>query len=282
MAALSLALMAFMVAGQSAQPPASNATPAQILSGSIGNADYPAVAVMYEAHGTVRIVMRVNVEGRARTCGIAESSGHTLLDRAACRIALARFRFAPATVDGRAVEGDFVQSVRWILPETEMPAGRGYTVVPIDVAEGTIGWDAKASRAGIASCRITRSGAAFVRYPGEACDRGDRAPVNPLAITAAQEPVMVRYRLSIAPDGAALPVEAQAPAFEESLDVDIAPNGQVIGCARVSATGAIPAVTTALFRQSCDGLMIGRPFSPGIGARRARLRQTIHIDERAQ
>lgn len=65
---------------------------------------YPAQAVRQMLTGTVTLRVLVDVDGRPLEVQVERSSGHRLLDAAARRQVLAKWRFRPATQDGRAVQ----------------------------------------------------------------------------------------------------------------------------------------------------------------------------------
>ena len=84
--------------------------------GLISQNDYPAEAVRLGQQGTVRVRLRISAEGRVSTCSIIESAG-SALDRATCQVLTQRARFTPGTdAAGKAIEWDFEQSIRWVLP----------------------------------------------------------------------------------------------------------------------------------------------------------------------
>lgn len=58
--------------------------------------NYPARAVREELEGTVRLRVTVNTEGRATGCSVTGSSGHDVLDQAACKDVERYSRFDPA------------------------------------------------------------------------------------------------------------------------------------------------------------------------------------------
>jgi protein TonB len=85
--------------------------------GAISNDDYPAAAQRAGAQGTTRITLQVGPNGRATGCSVTGSSGNSALDNTACSLAQRRFRFTPATRDGKPVAGSASTSIRWVLPE---------------------------------------------------------------------------------------------------------------------------------------------------------------------
>lgn len=65
---------------------------------------YPRDAVRSNAQGTVTLRILVDVDGRPLQVQVERSSGHRSLDREAVRHVQQRWRFEPATRDGRPVQ----------------------------------------------------------------------------------------------------------------------------------------------------------------------------------
>lgn len=83
----------------------------------IVNDDYPADAVRSRAEGTTAMLWTIGVDGRVHDCRILRSSGHQILDDAACKALTKRGRYTPALdKDGKPVESWSSRLVRWILP----------------------------------------------------------------------------------------------------------------------------------------------------------------------
>lgn len=71
-------------------------------------ADYPERAKRLRQEGTVRVHLTIAPSGRATACEVVESSGHDLLDEAACKGYMRHGRFKPAVdADGKPVEAVF-------------------------------------------------------------------------------------------------------------------------------------------------------------------------------
>lgn len=71
-------------------------TRAKLLSGAIGDRDYPRTARAARVEGIAVVRFTVGIDGRARDCRVAASSGHAELDATTCRLIEARFRYDPA------------------------------------------------------------------------------------------------------------------------------------------------------------------------------------------
>ena len=75
---------------------------------------YPRVAVMEGDEGTVRLRMEIGADGRLLSSAVVQSSGHTILDKAALS-ALSKCTFEPAVQDGTPVRSTFVTDYIWSL-----------------------------------------------------------------------------------------------------------------------------------------------------------------------
>ena len=71
-------------------------TPAQWLSGSLQNSDYPRAALNDRLQGRVSVRFTVLTDGRIANCRITASSGSPMLDATTCRLLTRRLRFRPA------------------------------------------------------------------------------------------------------------------------------------------------------------------------------------------
>lgn len=65
---------------------------------------YPGDAMRAGLSGTVELEILVGADGQPLDVRVVRSSGHRVLDQAARRTVLSKWRFQPATRDGRAVE----------------------------------------------------------------------------------------------------------------------------------------------------------------------------------
>jgi len=83
-------------------PEAVVSTAARPLAANRPDVPYPLRAKRRGHEGTVVLRVEVSVAGEAKRIDVARSSGHPSLDRAAVR-AVRRWRFVPATRDGRPV-----------------------------------------------------------------------------------------------------------------------------------------------------------------------------------
>jgi len=80
--------------------------------------DYPTKAFEREWQGTTNFDVVVDPQGRSVDCKIAKSSGHEMLDRQACWVAMKRARFTPAIgADGQRAYGVYRSQVVWARPD---------------------------------------------------------------------------------------------------------------------------------------------------------------------
>ena len=100
--------------------PVSQATPAKLLSGAVTTGDYPVTALADDAQGLSKLRLRIEIDGSASSCEVAQSSGHPILDAKGCEVTLERTRFSPATdADGHPVATTVILPVRWKTAERQ-------------------------------------------------------------------------------------------------------------------------------------------------------------------
>ncbi|HKX91369.1 MAG TPA: energy transducer TonB [Sphingomicrobium sp.] len=87
--------------------------------------DYPVKAFERELQGVTTFAVIVGPDGRAADCQITQSSGHGMLDRQACWVAVKRARFTPAYgSDGRPTFGVYRSQVVWARPDRNLSMQR--------------------------------------------------------------------------------------------------------------------------------------------------------------
>jgi periplasmic protein TonB len=97
-------------------------TPPRWRRGAVKDSDYPPRAAEAGISGTVSVIYRVGVDGRASDCSVTASSGNVELDEATCRVIERRFRFAPARdADGRPVSSRIVENHSWVIERDKSP-----------------------------------------------------------------------------------------------------------------------------------------------------------------
>lgn len=80
--------------------------------------DYPMEALRNGWEGTSAVRFTIDMHGRAVRCHAVKSSGHSILDEAACRAIMDRARYAPARDgSGRRMEVIANRRVTWRIPE---------------------------------------------------------------------------------------------------------------------------------------------------------------------
>jgi protein TonB len=77
--------------------------------------DYPLEAVRHGWEGDVVVDLTISPIGTVTGCQIVQSSGHSVLDNATCKIMLTRARFSPARdADCNPIENKFrTPPIRW-------------------------------------------------------------------------------------------------------------------------------------------------------------------------
>ena len=87
--------------------------------GSITSTDYPLDALRERMEGTTTVTFDIAPAGFVSSCKIAESSGHAILDAAACGTVMRNFRFEPARdAKGDAISETRNQRVTWRMPDS--------------------------------------------------------------------------------------------------------------------------------------------------------------------
>jgi TonB family protein len=255
-------------APRSAPPP----TPPRLVSGSIGDADYPA-DVHGNAEGATTVLLRVGINGRVVGCTVTSSSGHSSLDSTTCNVVRRRFRYQPATHDGLPVEATHRLRVEWRLPEE----------VRIAFAQGRMTYTVTAAPTGVTACRLTLDGPTFVQLGEKQCANPTVVRlVAPAGMAPSQPPVRVSHILSLLPvdEPSTLPRPIGTPVWEEIANFEIASDGSVTACALTSQHGTVPAYVHPYFRPLCETLRTSWGlFSPAAGKiRRARMQSAIFIE----
>jgi protein TonB len=100
-------------------PPVPLLRPAAALGATVAltSDDYPDASRRAGEEGAMRVRVDVGVDGRVGGCAVESSTGFARLDAKACQVAQRRWRFAPATEDGKPVASVVVKSVRWRLED---------------------------------------------------------------------------------------------------------------------------------------------------------------------
>lgn len=88
-------------------------------SQAISRDDYPPASVRAEETGTVGVKFTIGTDGKIvpGTCTVTKSSSFERLDKKTCELMERRFRYTPATEDGKPVQIGATSSFRWVLDE---------------------------------------------------------------------------------------------------------------------------------------------------------------------
>ena len=84
-------------------PPPPPTPPVATTSHAVTADDYPPVSIRLQEQGKVQIKYTIGPEGSVSECAVTMSSGNPRLDDAACTMVKKRWKFKPATQDGKAV-----------------------------------------------------------------------------------------------------------------------------------------------------------------------------------
>ena len=85
-------------------PPPAPPTPAvPATSHAVTADDYPGVSIRLQEQGTVAIKYTISTDGSVTECAVVTGSGKPRLDDAACTMVKKRWKFKPATQDGKPV-----------------------------------------------------------------------------------------------------------------------------------------------------------------------------------
>lgn len=98
-----------------ATPPRLTGNPAAYF----GPDSYPNEALRHNWEGRSRVALLVDDSGVPTACEVVESSGHAVLDRTTCHMAVDHVRFEPArNRKGRPIAGIYrTFNVRWQMPK---------------------------------------------------------------------------------------------------------------------------------------------------------------------
>jgi protein TonB len=97
-------------------PPPPPPSPAQpTTSHAVTADDYPPVSIRLQEQGKVAIKYTVGPDGAVRDCAVTQSSGKVRLDDAACAMVKKKWKFKPATQDGKPVTVSMPADVTFAL-----------------------------------------------------------------------------------------------------------------------------------------------------------------------
>ena len=82
--------------------------------------NYPVKAFEREWQGVTTFSLLVGPDGRQTNCTVVKSSGHDMLDKQACWVAMKKPRFTPARApDGQPTYGEYRSQVVWSRPDRD-------------------------------------------------------------------------------------------------------------------------------------------------------------------
>lgn len=90
--------------GDTIEGPPQVAASTQLQAISAPSPSYPSEAIRNGLTGTVELEILVGVDGKPLEATVVRSSGHRVLDQAARKVVLSRWRFQPAVRDGQEVQ----------------------------------------------------------------------------------------------------------------------------------------------------------------------------------
>ena len=80
-------------------------------SHAVTRGDYPADSVRLHESGAVTVTYVINEMGSVTTCSVVLSSGYGRLDNAACAMVKRRWKYTPATQDGKPASIQYISKI---------------------------------------------------------------------------------------------------------------------------------------------------------------------------
>lgn len=115
---IALSLMALQAA---APLPADTPVRPIIETMMLAHEDYPPESLRNDERGKVYLLLEISAEGRVTSCRVQSSTATPRLEAQSCAIALARFRFRPATRAGVPVAATGVLPLNWQTQDNAAP-----------------------------------------------------------------------------------------------------------------------------------------------------------------
>jgi protein TonB len=100
-------------------PPAAPPTEPEIVAATHTNPPYPTISQRLGEHGTTLLDITIDENGRASEATVATSSGSNRLDQAAIDFVKQRYRWKPATLNGKPVAVRRQIKVVWDLKDAQ-------------------------------------------------------------------------------------------------------------------------------------------------------------------
>ncbi|MDE2042954.1 MAG: energy transducer TonB [Alphaproteobacteria bacterium] len=98
-------------------PPPPILRPVARVSLAMDSDDYPESSIRNNESGTSHVSVTIGPDGRVSDC--TATGAPSALNDKACAVARRRWKFSPATQDGKAVSSSYSVNVRWVLPTDE-------------------------------------------------------------------------------------------------------------------------------------------------------------------
>jgi TonB family protein len=89
--------------------------PQPITSHAITVDDYPADSIRMQEQGAIRLAFMIGERGDVSECAVEASSGYPRLDAAACAMVIGRWKYKPATLDGKTTSTINTANVVYLL-----------------------------------------------------------------------------------------------------------------------------------------------------------------------
>jgi protein TonB len=85
---------------------------------AMSSADYPPEALRNHWEGQSQFKLTIGPDGSVQDCVITQSSGHAVLDDAACAMVKRRARFTPARdAAGNGITAHYTSAINWTIPK---------------------------------------------------------------------------------------------------------------------------------------------------------------------
>ncbi|UUR09227.1 energy transducer TonB [Sphingomonas glaciei] len=197
------------------------------LASYVTSSDYPADAIRARQEGTTWFKLTIGPDGRITDCLIEKSSGSASLDAATCRIMRSRARFTPALDSARKPTSDTMSArISWRLPLSRPIPDRVTTAFTL-AADGSttdcrmeVTLNGNPERRLSPDCTHARpSGPYFEAIKQEAKGVATQVTIEILLIRDAAAPWPV------------LDQRGRRVVSREMARLQVAPGGQVVGCA---------------------------------------------------
>jgi TonB family protein len=97
-------------------PPPGSTFAVATTSHEVRTADYPSASIRLHESGDVTVTYVVGETGSVSACAVVNSSGVPRLDDAACAMVTKRWKYKPATQDGKPISIQYVSTISFPFP----------------------------------------------------------------------------------------------------------------------------------------------------------------------